>query len=99
MEDKRRGKIEEKRGKNEQTVGFLAEKLPQNEQSEATEKLQHKNRYKKTIFLPFFENYDFNIGSHSKRWEPICFLRQKKRRFIVLYPLILNGLYVHLACI
>ena len=30
-------------------MGFLAEKLPQNEQSEATEKLQHKNRYKKTI--------------------------------------------------
>lgn len=49
MEDKRRGKIGEKRGKNEQTAGFLAEKLPQNEQSEATEKLQHKNRYKKTI--------------------------------------------------
>ena len=47
MEDKRRGKIGEKREKNEQTVGFLAEKLPQNEQSEATEKLQHKNRYKK----------------------------------------------------
>ena len=44
---KRRGKIGEKRDKNEQTVGFLAEKLPQNEQSEATEKLQHKNRYKK----------------------------------------------------
>ena len=49
MEDKRRGKIGEKREKNEQTVGFLAEKLPQNKQSEATEKLQHKNRYKKTI--------------------------------------------------
>ena len=49
MEDKRRGKIGEKREKNEQAVGFLAEKLPQNEQSEATEKLQHKNRYKKTI--------------------------------------------------
>ena len=47
MEDKRRGKIGEKRKKNEQTVGFLAEKLPQNEQSEATEILQHKNRYKK----------------------------------------------------
>ena len=49
MEDKRRGKIGGKRGKKEQTVGFLPEKLPQNEQSEATEKLQHKNRYKKTI--------------------------------------------------
>ena len=49
MENKRRGKIGEKREKNEQTVGFLAEKLPQNEQSEATEILQHKNRYKKTI--------------------------------------------------
>ena len=52
MEDKRRGKIGEKRGKNEQIVGFIAEKLPQNEQSEATGKLQHKNRYKKKSALP-----------------------------------------------
>ena len=43
------GKNRRKKEKNEQTVGFLAEKLPQNEQSEATDKLQHKNRYKKTI--------------------------------------------------
>ena len=52
MEDKRRGKIGEKREKNEQTVGFLAEKLPQNEQSEATDKLSIKIATKKQSALP-----------------------------------------------
>ena len=52
MEDKRRGKIGEKREKNEQTVGFLAEKLPHNEQSEATDKLSIKIATKKQSAPP-----------------------------------------------
>ena len=52
MEDKRRGKIGEKRDKNEQTVGFIAEKLPHNEQSEATDKLSIKIATKKQSALP-----------------------------------------------
>ena len=52
MEDKRRGKIGEKREKHEQTVGFLAEKLPQNEQSEATENCSIKIATKKQSAPP-----------------------------------------------